>query len=80
MLSSAAPWLAAMACLNLAAAALPVPADARAIPFCGTPPPGWLPPGHREPARPPLPGGGCHVILCAGDREKDLVWDDPSHL
>lgn len=76
---SSGGWLAAVACLNLAAGALPIPAAARAIPFCGTPPPDWTPPGHREMPRPSLPGGACHAMLCAGDREKDLMRDDPLH-
>lgn len=64
-----AHWLATVACLNLAAGAIPMPVAARAIPFCGTPPPGWAPPGNREP-RQPMPGGPCHVLLCNADREK----------
>lgn len=67
---SSAHWLAAAACVNLAVGALPAPATARAIPFCGTPPPGGVPPENHEPQRRPVPGGPCHVLLCNADRER----------
>ncbi|QGP80248.1 hypothetical protein GL174_09500 [Sphingobium sp. CAP-1] len=62
--------LAGIACLNLALAATPVAAAQRSAAFCGTPPPGWTPPGQRKPAAPQMPGGLCHVMLCGSERGK----------
>ena len=36
--------LPALACLSLALGAIPHGSAQRAVPFCGSPPPGWTPP------------------------------------
>ncbi|MDO7835994.1 hypothetical protein Q4610_13155 [Sphingobium sp. HBC34] len=74
---SSAALLAGLACFNLAIAATPVAAAdggagaaaGRPIAFCGTPPPGWVPPGRKRPA-PQMPGGLCHVMLCGTEKSR----------
>ncbi len=62
--------LALLACLNLAIGAGPAVAASCPIAFCGTPPPGWTPPGPRRPALPDRPGGYCHVAGCAAKKDR----------
>ncbi len=56
--------LPALACLSLALGAIPHGSAQRAVPFCGSPPPGWTPPG-RKPVAPEQPQGACHLMLCS---------------
>ncbi|WP_293923161.1 hypothetical protein [Sphingobium sp. UBA5915] len=61
--------LPALACLSLATAAIPHAAAPASVSFCGTPPPGWVPPGGK-PVKPEQQPGPCHLMLCSGKKER----------
>lgn len=57
-----------LACVQLAAVRAPALAAASPY-FCGSAPPGWVPPWQRKPVR--QEGATCHLMLC--DRRRSCA-------
>ena len=59
-----ATGIALLAFVNIVAAQMPHHSGSSRY-FCGTPPPGWVPPGQRDRPRDETNFAACHALICA---------------